>query len=147
MVKWKVNFNICENRVKNRMKRILPLELMKLSDTDLNKQFVIVPGSEVYTSRELVFKFYEENCRILNINGTNSISSIINLLTELPPIYVFHSELSLINEKFTDLSDLNIINAVYGIYIREYEYTGNSKLFVHNLNKLLEEGLQFYWRN
>ena len=148
MFKWKVGFVEDTNCAKKIMKKLLPLDIMGLTSSDLNKQFTVYPlcvGTHVkYSTRELVFKLYEvDDCKILHLTGKNSVHAISELLSELPPVYIFHAELSLINERFTDLSCLNILNAIYAIDI---DKNGSKDIFWANLHKVVEEGLQFYWR-
>ena len=151
MVKWNVTFEEKLNGFQKALKEILPLNLMHLTEGELDSQFVINPGgNRYYTSRELIFKLYDNgNCRVLRLNGGSSVINMIDLLTELPPIYVFHSTLSLTKERFTDLSELNVANAVYSIDINGYkklaDESSRPELFLYNLNKVVEEGLQFYW--
>ena len=145
MFKWKVGFVEDTNYAKKMMKKLLPLDVMGLTSSDLNKQFTVYPlcvGTHVkYSTRELVFKLYEvDDCKILHLTGKNSVHAISELLSELPPVYIFHAELSLINERFTDLSCLNILNTIYAIKINCC-----TELFLYNLEKVVEEGLQFYW--
>ena len=131
MIKWKVSFKEEPNKHQNIMEKLLPLELMQLKSTDLGKQFTIKPGNDEYTSRELIFKFYENaNCKILRLTGDYPVASIIDLLTELPPVFIFHADLSLTDERITDL---NVINAIYAV--------------TPFCNKIIEPDLQFYWRN
>lgn len=145
MFKWKVGFVEDTNGAKKMMRKLLPLDVMGLTSSDLNKQFTVYPlcvGTHVkYSTRELVFKLYEiDDCKILHLTGKNSVHAISELLSELPPVYIFHAELSLTDERFTDLSCLNVLNAVYAIKIN-----GCTELFLYNLEKVVEEGLQFYW--
>lgn len=145
MFKWKVGFVEDTNGAKRMMKKLLPLDVMGLTSSDLNKQFTVYPlcvGTHVkYSTRELIFKLYEvDDCKILHLTGKNSVHAISELLSELPPVYIFHAELSLINERFTDLSCLNVLNTIYAIKIN-----GCTELFLYNLEKVVEEGLQFYW--
>ena len=157
MFKWKVGFVEDTNGAKKMMKKLLPLDIMGLTSSDLNKQFTVYPfcceryahsncmnwltHSTCHSTRELVFKLYEiDDCKILHLTGKNSVHAISELLSELPPVYIFHAELSLINERFTDLSCLNILNTIYAIKIN-----GCTELFLYNLEKVVEEGLQFYW--
>ena len=121
------------------MERLLPLELMQLTKPDLAKQFVVRSGQ---TSREIVFKFYENaNCKILYLTGNHSVASIVDLVLELPPVFIFHADLSLTREKFNDLSKLNVLNAIYAMDIR-----GQTNLFWNNFYKVIEADLQFYWK-
>lgn len=141
-MKWKASFKEEINNSQEIMGKLLPLKLMQLTSTDLGKQFVISPGSDSYTSRELVFKFYEStDCKIIYLTGNYSVSSIIDLLSEIPPVFIFHCNLSLNREKFPDLSGLDKLNAIYTININE-----QTNLFWDNLNKVIETDLQFYWR-
>lgn len=145
MFKWKVGFTEDTNGAKKIMMRSLPLDIMKLTSVDLNKQFTIYPlcvgTCAEYNTRELIFKFYEtDDCKILHLTGKNSVCAISELLSELPPVYIFHAELSLTTERFNDLSCLNVLNAVYAIKINGY-----TELFLSNLDKVIEAGLQFYW--
>lgn len=145
MFKWKVGFAESDNNAKKIMKRCLPLNIMNLTDTDLNKQFTIYPlcvgTHKEHSTRELVFKLYEAgDYKILCLIGCNSVQAVAELLSELPPVYIFHAELSLTTEKFIDLSYLDMLNAVYAIKINGY-----TELFLHNLNKVIEANLQFYW--
>lgn len=144
MFKWKVGFTEGINNNKKTMKRILPLDIMKLSDKHLDKQFVVYKDTDAeYSSRELIFKFYEfDYCKILYLTGENPVDAIAELLSELPPVYIFHAELSLTNERFADLSYLNILNAVYAINSNGYS---QYKLFLDNLSKIMEANLPFYW--
>lgn len=146
MFKWKVGFAESINNAKTMMKRVLPLDIMKLTGVDLNKQFTVYPlcvGSHVeHSTREVVFKFYDSECKILHLTGKNSVHAISELLSELPPVYILHAELSLINERFTDLSCLNVLNTIYSIDI---DKNGSKDIFWANLHKVVEEGLQFYW--
>jgi hypothetical protein len=129
------------NEHQDVMERLLPLKLMQLEKADLRKQFVIRPGSSNYTSREIVFKFYENtNCKILYLTGNYSVASIVDLLSELPPVFIFHADLSLTKEKFVDLTGLDVINAVYAININN-----RPELFYDNLYKIVEADLKFYW--
>lgn len=139
--RWKINF--VEELTKNKriIEKLLPLDIMKLTGSDLTKQFTVTPGKDEYTSRELVFKFYEtDNCRVFNLVGSHSVNAIIGLLSELPPVYIFHSELSLAKEEFLDLDKLSVLNAIYCI-------TGSygSDLFIKNMEKVIEADLQFYF--
>jgi hypothetical protein len=143
MIKWQVSFEEKINEHQEVMERLLPLKLMQLKSEDLNKQFVIKPGNDEYTSRELVFKFYENtNCKIIYLTGDHSVASIVDLVLELPPVFIFHADLSLTREKFDDLSKLNVLNAIYATSIH-----GQTNLFWHNFYKVIEADLQFYWRN
>jgi hypothetical protein len=121
------------------MEKLLPLELMQLTKPDLAKQFVVRSGQ---TSRETVFKFYENaNCKILYLTGNHSVASIADLLLELPPVFIFHADLSLTRERFDDLSKLNVLNAIYAVNFHE-----QSNLLYDNLYKIIETDLQFYWK-
>lgn len=142
--KWKINF--VEELTKNKkiIEKLLPLDIMKLTSSDLTKQFTVTPGEEEYTSRELVFKFYESDyCKVFNLTGSHPILSIKELLSELPPVYIFHSELNLVSEEFPDLTGLDVLNAIYYIDINNYMY--NKTLFMNNLYKVVKNDLQFYW--
>ena len=142
MIKWQVSFEEKINEHHEVMEELLPLKLMQLAKSDLSKQFIIKPGPGNYTSRELIFKFYESaDCKIIYLTGDHSIISIADLLSELPPMFIFHADLSLTKERFIDLTGLDVINAVYAINI--YEQTD---LFWDNLYKVIEADLQFYWR-
>jgi len=153
-IKWNVTFEEKSNKFQKILKKTLPLDLMHLTEGELDSEFVISSGgNKHYTSRELVFKLYDNgNCRILRLNDDSSVTNIIDLLTELPPVYVFHSNLSLTKEKFTNLSKLNVVNAIYSININGYRKLIDKplcrerpELFLYNLNKVVEEGLQFHW--
>ena len=147
MFRWKVGFTEEDNETREVMRRILPLDIMKLSDEHLDKQFVVYKdtGTE-YSSRELIFKFYEsEYCKILYLTGENPVNAVAELLSELPPVYVFHAELSLTNERFADLSYLNVLNAMYAVKINGYARSSRHKLFLDNLDKIMEANLPFYW--
>lgn len=131
------------NEYQEVMERLLPLKLMQLKKADLSKQFVIRPDTGNYTSREIVFKFYESaNCKILYLTGNYSVASIADLLSELPPVFIFHADLFLTKERFVDLTGLDAINAVYAININN-----RPELFYDNLYKVVETGLKFYWKN
>ena len=141
MFKWKVNFDEKPNIIKDMMEKVLPLDIMRMDNKDLNIQFEVTPGDHEYTSRELIFKFYESNdCKIFHLSGSYSIKAVTELLSELPPVYIFHAELSLTTEEFLDLTKLNVLNAVYAIKINGY--TG---LFLKNLEKIINADLKFYW--
>lgn len=145
MFKWKVEFKEEVNRSERLIRKRLPLDIMKLSNVNLSRQFVISPGgNKEYTSRELVFKFYESNnCKIIYLAGDYPITHVMDLLLELPPIFIVHVELSLIKERFTDLSRLNILNAIYALDI---DKNNHKNVFVENLHKVIESDIQFYWR-
>jgi hypothetical protein len=140
---WQVSFEEKVNEHQEIMEKLLPLKLMQLTGSDLSKQFIVRSGSGNYTSREVIFKFYENaNCKIIHLTGNYSVASIGDLLSELPPVFIFHADLSLTKEKFVDLTELDALNAVYAINVNEL-----NSLFWYNLNKVIETDLQFYWRS
>ncbi|MCK4526460.1 hypothetical protein KAW18_03745 [candidate division WOR-3 bacterium] len=151
------------------VKNVLPLELIQLTHTDLEKQFVVQLYNEhysdvsnnykEYTSRELMFKFYdamaEHGCKtfcLVVLSPLLSIEKLANLLLELPPVYIFHSNLILGRKQFSNLSDINVLNALYSVDLDEI--AGNNcltnlsieYLFWNNLHKIVEADLNFYFR-